>query len=123
MISDIAPDIEIVGQTGTAREAVESVRALRPDVVILDLHMPGGNGLDVLQDMKRNTPAPIVIIFTNYPFPHYRQRCLDGGAEFFFDKSTEFDKLRETLEHLNRDARLRAPSSGAGIREMMEEQP
>ncbi len=109
LISDITPDIGIVGQANNPREVVESVQALRPDVVILDLRLPG-NGLDVLQDIKRNTPPPVVIIFTNYPFPQYRQRCLEAGAEFFFDKSTEFDKLKETLEHLKRDIRYRAPS-------------
>jgi DNA-binding NarL/FixJ family response regulator len=105
MISDIAPDVEIVGQVHTSSEVAESVRALRPDVVILDPYTVWGNGLEVLQEIKRNPPAPVVIIFTNYPFPQYRQRCLDGGADFFFDKSSEFDSLRETIEHLKRDIR------------------
>jgi DNA-binding NarL/FixJ family response regulator len=109
MISEIAPDIEIVGQANSASEVAESVPALRPDVVILDPHTVWGNGLEVLQDIKRNSPAPVVIIFTNYPFPQYRQRCLEGGADFFFDKSSEFDSLRETIEHLKRDIRYHAP--------------
>ena len=103
MISEIAPDIQIVGQAHSSAEVAESVQALQPDVVVLDPHTVWGNGLEVLQDIKGHTPAPIVIIFTNYPFPQFRQRCLEGGAEFFFDKSSEFDSLRETIEH-------RAPS-------------
>jgi DNA-binding NarL/FixJ family response regulator len=110
MISEIAPDIEVVGQAKSSCEVAESVRALRPDVVILDPHTVGGNGLELLRDIKRNTPAPIVIIFTNDPFPQYRQRCLEGGAEFFFDKSSEVDSLRGTIAHLKRDIRYRAPS-------------
>jgi DNA-binding NarL/FixJ family response regulator len=123
MISEIAPDIEIVGQAKCPCEVAESIRTLRPDVVLLDPQMVRGNGLEVLRDIKGNTPAPVVIIFTDYPFPQYRQRCLEDGAEFFFDKSSELDRLRETIEHLNREVRLRAPNSAAGIREMKQEQP
>jgi hypothetical protein len=72
--------------------------------------------LEVLHDIKRNRPATIVIIFTNYPFPQYRQKYLEDGAEFFFDKTSELNRLRETLEHLSRDFLSRAPNSTAGIR-------
>jgi DNA-binding NarL/FixJ family response regulator len=110
MISEIASDIEIVGQAKCPCDVAESVRILRPDVVILDPQMVGGKVLEVLRDIKCNTPAPVVIIFTNYPFPQYRQRCLEGGAEFFFDKSSQLDRLRETIEQLNREVRLREPN-------------
>jgi len=43
--------------------------------------------------LKREKPAPAVIILTNYPYPQYRQKCLEAGADFFFVKSTEFDQI------------------------------
>ena len=78
------------------------------DVVILDIRMPGGSGLDVLEKFRRAAWAPKVIVFTNYAFTQYRKKCLEIGASFFFDKSTEFDQLPQALEQL----RLNLAASG-----------
>ena len=75
------------GRNGFRRRALESVRELVPDVVILDIRMPGDSGIEVLEKMKKNVDPPVVIMFTNYPFPQYREKCRQAGAEFFFDKS------------------------------------
>lgn len=96
--------INIVGQAATALEAIRGTQELRPDVAILDLHMPGGSGLHVLQEVKQSQAAPVVVIVTNYPYPAYRERCLEAGADFFFDKSTEFDRIVDVLEGLQRGA-------------------
>jgi len=45
----------------------------------------------------------VVIVFTNYPYPQYRRKCIDAGADFFFDKSTEFDKVTEVLKQLSQN--------------------
>ena len=87
------PEVEIVGEAQTSGEATERIRQLQPDVVILDIRMPGGSGIDVLETVKKFVPAPIVVMFTNFPYPQYRERCLRAGADFFFDKSTEFDQM------------------------------
>jgi CheY-like chemotaxis protein len=70
-----------------ALEAVDFIPKLKPDVVILDVRMPGKNGIDVLKQIKTDESPPIVIMFTNYPYPQYRDRCLQAGADFFFDKT------------------------------------
>jgi len=93
-------EIEIVGQAQYAQEAVESIRILNPDVVILDIRMPDGNGIEVLETIKKDNISAKVIIFTNFPYPQYRKRCLEAGAEFFFYKATEFEKLIEVLKKL-----------------------
>ena len=85
--------IEIIGEAKEVREAIESIRRLKPDVVILDIRMPGGRGVDVLRFVKREHPATVAVILTNYPFPTYRKECMDEGADFFFDKSIEFGKV------------------------------
>ena len=89
--------IEVVGQAEDAIEARNLAEKLRPDVAILDLRMPKGSGADVLSDLKKLDPAPKVIILTNYPHPENRKKCMDGGADYFFDKSNEFQKVVSVL--------------------------
>ncbi len=61
--------------------------------------MPKENGIKVLQNIKKNDPAFIVNILTNYPpYPQYRKKCMKSGSDFFFDKSTEFEKVMEVLK-------------------------
>lgn len=103
MISEL-PGIEIIGQAQEALEATNAIMKLKPDVVILDIRMPGGSGLNVLKDIKKDLDAPVVIMLTSYPYPQYRQRCIDEGADFFFNKSTEFDRVTEVLEKLIRNS-------------------
>lgn len=90
--------IEIVGQAENVTEAISAIQHLRPDVVILDIRMPGGSGIDVLQTIKQDEVAPIVIVLTNYPYSGYRQKCLQAGADYFLDKSTEFEQIPELFE-------------------------
>ena len=95
--------IEVVGQAEDAIEARELAEKLRPDVAILDLRMPNGSGADVLRDIKKLNPAPKVIMLTNYPHPENRKKCIDGGADYFFDKSTEFQNVVSVLRDMLRD--------------------
>jgi DNA-binding NarL/FixJ family response regulator len=97
------PRIVIVGQAENVAEAINGILELQPDVVILDIRMPGGSGIDVLQRVKQDEVAPMVIILTNYPYPAYRQKCLQAGADFFLDKSTEFDQIPELFEWYKQD--------------------
>jgi len=94
------PGIEIIGQAQDGIEATNLIEKLNPDVVILDIRMPRGNGIDALQNIKKNNPALIVIMITNYPYLQYRKKCMKAGADYFFDKSTEFEKVTEVLEKL-----------------------
>ena len=92
--------IELIGQAQDPVDATESIRELKPDLVILDIRLRGGSGIDVLQDIKQGHAAPIVMILTNFPYPQYRRKCADAGADFFFDKSTELDQIPEVLKKL-----------------------
>lgn len=92
--------IEVVGQAEDAVEARNLAAALKPDVAILDLRMPNGSGADVLADIKKFDPAPKVIMLTNYSQPENRRKCIDRGADYFFDKSTEFQKVVSVLKGL-----------------------
>ncbi len=99
MLSEIE-GIEIIGQAQDSLSAIESIERLNPHVVILDVRMPQGNGIKVLEEIKKNLQSPKVIIFTNYPYPQYRKKYMDAGADFFFNKSTEFEKLVDTVKYL-----------------------
>ena len=102
MLSEIE-GIEIIGQAQDSLDAIESIEKLNPHVVILDVRMPQGDGIKVLEAIKKNLQSPKVVIFTNYPYPQYREKCMDLGADYFFDKSTEFEKLIDTVKYLTHD--------------------
>jgi YesN/AraC family two-component response regulator len=99
LISEIE-GVELVGQAGDAGEALEGIQRLRPDAVILDIRMPGNNGMQVLEMIKKGTTAPVVIMLTAFPYPQYRKKCLEAGAEYFFDKATEFEQVAEVLKKM-----------------------
>jgi len=94
------PGIEIVGSAGNVAEAALKIRQAKPDVVILDICMPGGSGIDVLEGMKQDPFQPIVIVLSNYTDRRYRRKCQQSGARFYFDKSTEFHKVAAVLRGL-----------------------
>ena len=60
--------------------------------------MPGINGIDVLKSIKKTDPETIILILTNFPYPQYRDTCMKAGADYFFDKSNEFEKVVDVLQ-------------------------
>jgi len=96
MISGL-PGVDVVGQADIAFEAIDGLRRLRPTCAVLDISMPGGSGIHVLETIKREQPALSVIMLTNFAQDQYRQKCLQLGAGYFFDKTTEFEKVLDVL--------------------------
>jgi DNA-binding NarL/FixJ family response regulator len=92
--------VTVVGQAETPGEALEGILRTRPDSVVLDLHLLGGSGLDVLRQARSQAPATVFIVLTNYPNAQYRRICMEAGAAYFFDKSSEIAKVREVIEGL-----------------------
>lgn len=94
--------VELVGQAGDAQQAIKEIQKLEPDVLILDIRMPEGNGSLVLETLDRasDKPKPVVIVLTAYPYPQYRRKYLKAGADYFFDKATEFECVVTVLEQL-----------------------
>jgi DNA-binding NarL/FixJ family response regulator len=72
--------------------------------------MPGGSGLDVLRDIRTDHPHICVLMCTNYPDPQYREECLGAGADYFLDKSAEFEKIPAILRQLIRNFVKTAPA-------------
>jgi DNA-binding NarL/FixJ family response regulator len=94
------PGVELAGHASDATEAIRCIQRIKPDAVILDFQMPGGSGLDVLRAIRPDRPGLYVLICTNYPYPQYREECLGAGANFFLDKSSEFEKIPAILRGL-----------------------
>jgi len=92
MLSEIE-GVRVTGKAQDVRGAVEAIQRLQPDFVILDIRLIDGSGIDVLKEIKKRDPSPAVLVLTNYPYPQYRKKCLDLGAEYFLDKVTEIDKI------------------------------
>jgi two-component system, OmpR family, response regulator len=91
------PNVTIAGEAEMARDAIAGIQRHRPDVVVLDISMPGGSGIQVLETVKKDKPAPMVIMLTNFDHPQYRQRCMQLGADHFLDKSNNFERVIEIV--------------------------
>lgn len=92
-----APDMTIVGEGETPKACIEGILASHPDVVVLDVQLEGGTGLDVLRAVRPAAPDITFIVFSNSSGPAYRKRYLEGGAALFLDKNTEFDQLPQAV--------------------------
>jgi DNA-binding response OmpR family regulator len=84
-------------EASTADEAIEVARASLPDLVVLDVHMPGKSGFDVLPLIKALPSPPLVVMLTSHPTEHHRRLSLAQGADFFFDKSRDFALVLELV--------------------------
>jgi DNA-binding NarL/FixJ family response regulator len=93
-------DVTVVGPAGTVAAALQEIPQLQPEFVLLDIHLPDGDGISVLKAVKRMTPTPAVVMFTNYTDDYHRQRCEVAGADFFLDKSKQFDQIPGVLRRL-----------------------
>ena len=103
-IKSIASKVEnlnIVGEASNSLQALEMANTLNPDVILLDIRMPGGNGLEVLSKIRKTNTQIVIVIITNYPFEQYRKAAFELGADYFIDKTHEFDKIPEVLKSLN----------------------
>lgn len=87
----------VVGHAETPQYAIDGILAIHPDVVVLDVQLEGGSGLQVLRAVRHVAPDIAFVVFSNHSDPAYRKRYLDEGAQAFLDKSTEFDQLARVV--------------------------
>ena len=99
-----ARDMDIVGEAETPERSIEGILASHPDVVVLDVQLEGGTGLQVLRAVRAADPAIAFVVFSNNAGPAYRKRYLGEGAQRFLDKTTEFDQLVAAVEHASHHA-------------------
>jgi DNA-binding NarL/FixJ family response regulator len=92
--------IELVGCAERAAEAIASIRRSCPDVVVLDLQLREGTGIDILRELRADDQPPVMIVLTNQSDSTSRERSLKAGARYYFDKSTEFEEFLTVLKGL-----------------------
>lgn len=119
-LADIT-DIRIISEANSVAAAIEAVRTTVPDVMVLDFHLPDGNGLHVLRALKHVPAAgsavapdsPLTVVFSNDVASEHTRACLREGAEAVFDKSTDLFPLRRFLhETAQRRTASRAHTNG-----------
>jgi len=104
-------NVVVVGHAHTEAHAITAVGHTPCDVLVLDLQLRSGHGFNVLKALRRKPYGSrlIVIVLTNFTTAQYRDRCMEIGADYFFDKSHEYDRVCDVLEDmaLHRPRRLR----------------
>ena len=98
----VARAMDIVGQAETPQASIDGILAAHPDVVVLDVQLEGGSGLEVLRAVRQVDPRIAFVVFSNNAGPAYRKRYLGEGAQRFLDKTTEFDQLVVAVENASK---------------------
>jgi DNA-binding NarL/FixJ family response regulator len=85
--------VEIVGALRNGTEALEAIRMLKPDLAIVDIKMPGLSGLEVLVEIRKEDTKVKMMILTFYASELYRHSAFEAGADYFFSKVDDFQKI------------------------------
>lgn len=107
---DRQPEMEVVGEAGTVREAVEQAGLLAPDVVVLDVRLPGGTGLEACRQIKADRPETRVIMLTSFPDDEVLFDAIASGADGYVLKQIGSDELIGALERVGRGESLLDPA-------------
>ena len=94
--------VKLVGEAGTARDAIAGIRRTQPDSVLLDLNLMGPSGFEVLRTIHGESPAIAFVVLTNHADSQYERACLQQGARYFLDKFTQFERVPEVLQKIAR---------------------
>ncbi len=91
---------QVVGEFDAAQDAIAAIASQPPDVVVLDIRLRAGNGIEVLRHIREHAPDVKVIVFSQHGDPEYREQFEQAGANFFFDKTHQAGQLVATLSQL-----------------------
>lgn len=109
VILDAQPDVEVVGEAGDGDAGVALARALRPDVVCMDVQMPGMDGLEATRRITAEPDAPAVLVLTTFDRDDYLFQALDAGASGFLLKSASPEQLVDAVRVLDAGDALLSP--------------
>src|SRR6478735_945495 len=105
----ISGDIDVTGEAHDAAGAIEQARLLNPDVVLLDLRMPGASGVQAVRRMREQSVRSAVIILTSYGDQAYVRQALEAGADGYLLKSTPPEQLITAIRNAARGRRALSP--------------
>jgi two-component system response regulator DesR len=110
---DLEPDLEVVSEVGRGDEVVEAVRATKPDVALLDVEMPGLDGIEAAAALRRAVPGVRVLMVTTFGRPGYLRRAMEAGAAGFVVKDTPAAQLADAVRRVHQGLRVVDPSLAA----------
>jgi DNA-binding NarL/FixJ family response regulator len=117
------PEIEIVGQAATGRQAVERARRLAPEVVLMDVRMPDLDGIAATRELARAAPAVRVLVLTTFEQDDYIFGALRAGASGFLLKRTRPEELLAAVRTVAAGEALLSPSVTRRVIDRMAQQP
>lgn len=94
------PGLRVVGESGDAQAGIEEIAELQPNVVLLDLSMPGMDGLEALPLIRRAAPDTAVIVFSGFTEAKMASLVLERGADRYIEKGESLERVRETVREL-----------------------
>lgn len=106
----LEPDIEVVAEAGTGEEAVALARSERPDVVLMDVEMPGMDGIEACAAVRAASPHTRVLVVTTFGRPGYLRRALQAGASGFVVKDTPASQLADAVRRVHQGLRVVDPA-------------
>jgi len=77
-----------VNEVGSSEEALERMESLRPDLMFVDIRLPGQNGLELTRQVRKDDTEVVIVILTNHDLPEFREAAYQYGVNYFFSKST-----------------------------------
>ncbi|GAA0394210.1 response regulator transcription factor [Microbispora corallina] len=113
LLLGLEDDIEVVAQVASGDEIVPAALDARPDVALLDIEMPGRNGLDAAAELRRRVPSCRVLILTTFGRPGYLRRAMEAGADGFLVKDGPVEELAGAIRRVLRDERVIDPALAA----------
>ena len=96
----LQPDLDLCGQATTAHQALKSIPALKPDIVILDLTLAGANGLDLIKDMKMRSLKSFILVLSMHDESLYAERALRAGAKGYIMKEASAKELLKAIHRI-----------------------
>lgn len=95
--------LNILGSVRNGTSGLKRIKSDKPDIILLDLQLPGINGLKIIEMIGKQKDAPYIIVFTNNSNFYFKERCFALGANEFFDKSVQFEQTIKAIEILCND--------------------
>ena len=105
--------IEVVAQVGRGDEVLTAAEAVKPDVAVLDIEMPGMDGLAAAAELKRHHPGIKIVILTTFGRPGFLRRAMESGVSAFLVKDSPADKLTQTIRRVLAGERVIDPDLAA----------
>lgn len=103
-------DLEIVGEAGDGQECVRRLNGWKPDLVLVDLSMPGITGIDVIREIKKRTPGVRIVVLTVHENEEYILESLEAGANGYVPKTSTYQELLAAMHHVLRGHTYLSPS-------------